>query len=196
MCALIPQAVVTMKALSQPTPREGAPVRVSVAPRRSAVTTAISNESTSRASLSSTSMDESGEPVVEGVVNYRITLEIKEPGLEARVWKYVATDGDLEINSLMRETVKIDADQLPRVVTLNATLRTVSEDTCRVKLLVGRTVPFVTGVSGSAGAATTRSQIQQVQVGFSGTVLLDMGKPLVVQDDDSQRMTVTLERMN
>jgi hypothetical protein len=139
---------------------------------------------------------EPGEALVEGTVNYRITLEIKEPGSEPRVWKYVATDGDLEINSLMRETVKIDNYELPRTVTFSATLRTVSEDTCRVKLLIGRTVPFVSGSSGSAGGATTRTQIQQFQVGFSGTVLLEVGKPLMVQDDDSQRMTVRLDRVD
>lgn len=119
-------------------------------------------------------------------VNYLLALELDPVKGEPRQWKYVTTEGDLAISSLSKEGVRMDDHEIPVSVSFDATIQALTEEKCRVKLFLGRSVPYVTG----------RSTVQQVQVGFSGTVVLESGKPLVVQDDDSQRVTVTLTRLD
>jgi len=134
------------------------------------------------------------EDVVNSKSNYRIRLEIKE-GKEAPMEISVVTaDGRVKADIMNPKRLVIDEREVPSTVKFTGTLSVLSSDKCQFNLFLGRTIPYVTGTHKEPDGKTT-SQYQQMQVGLETTVILEVGKPLVVQSDTIQQVKVTLEKM-
>ena len=194
--ALAQFALGAEQTLPLPAPAEGATDPV-FPPRRTIAAAVVQAPSVVRPPASPDLRAESAE----GTTNYLVTLELKPATGDSRQWKYVTTEGTLDISTVSEEGVAIDQHAVPVSMSFTATIRAITENKCHVKLFLGRSVPYVTGFTNSGspaggGPRVTRSQIQQIQVGLSTAVVLESGKPLVVQDDDGQRVTVTLTRLD
>jgi hypothetical protein len=125
--------------------------------------------------------------------NYRIRVEIKE-GKDAPVEISVVTsEGKVRTQMVSPKRTIIDDREVPSTLDLTATLNPLGEDKCQLTLFLGRTLPYVTGkVPGPEGKSM--SQYQQMQLGLDTTVILQVGKPLVIQSDPTQQIKVTLEK--
>lgn len=104
------------------------------------------------------------------------------------------TEGSAELDTISPDVVKIDGNQVPSTVTLSLTLTELNTSHCELKLLFGRTVPFVSGTSGNPGGPM-RSMVQQVRVGLETNLILKPGQSIVVQDTDQEQITLSLNRV-
>ena len=124
--------------------------------------------------------------------NYRLRVEIKE-GKDAPVEISVVTsEGKVRTQVMNPKRTVIDEREVPSTLELTATLNPLEEDKCQLSLSLGRTVPYVTGRMMTPGGGVP--QYQQMQLGLDTTVILQVGKPLVIQSDPTQQIKVTLEK--
>ncbi len=86
----------------------------------------------------------------------------------------------------------IEERELPSTLELSATLNPLEEDRCQIILSLTRSVPYMTGKLPTPGGGYP--QYQQMQLGLDTTVILQVGKPLVLQSDPTQQIKVTLEK--
>ncbi len=134
------------------------------------------------------------DAVVRSKTNYRIRLEIKE-GKEAPIEISVVTaDGRVKTQMMNPKRIVIDDREIPSTLGFTGILTVLGSNKCQFNLFLGRTIPYVTGTHKGPDGKTT-SQYQQMQVGLETTVILEVGKPLVVQSDPSQQVKVTLEKV-
>ncbi len=132
--------------------------------------------------------------VVRPKANFRIRLEIQE-GKEAPMEISVVTaDGRVKTQMVSPKKTVIDDREVPSTLDFTGTLTALDSDQCQFNLFLGRTIPYVTG-SHKGPDGRSVSQYQQMQVGLETTVILQVGKALVVQSDPLQQVKVTLERV-
>jgi len=127
-------------------------------------------------------------------VNYRIHLEIKEGKESPMEISVVASEGKVRSQMINPKRVVIDDREIPSTLEFTATLSPLEADRCQLNLFLGRSLPYVTGKSTGPGGQTS-SQYQQMHLGLDTTVILQVGKPLVIQSDSTQQVKVTLERV-
>ena len=126
-------------------------------------------------------------------VNYRLRLEIKE-GKEALIEiSVVSSQGKIRAQMMNPKRTLIDDREVPSTMDFTASLSPLEGDRCQVTLFLGRSIPYVTSRStGPEGKGV--SQYQQMQVGLDTTVILKVGKPLVIESDPTQQVQLTLEK--
>jgi hypothetical protein len=125
--------------------------------------------------------------------NYRLRVEIKEGKDAPTEIAVVTSEGRVRLQMPGLKRTVIDDQELPSPMDLTATLQPLEEDKCQVAFFLGRTFPYVTGRNITAGGKGV-SQYQQMQLGLETTVILQVGKPLVVQSDPSQQVKITLDK--
>ncbi len=123
-------------------------------------------------------------------VNYLIRVEWKTPEGEPKAMEVVTTEGRVQLDSLQKNSVKINNNEVPITLRFNGTLNVINNDKGRLQLFLGRTVPYVTGSSPNG-----MSSYQQMSVGLDSTFVVTFGKPLVIQTDENGQITVLVKRV-
>jgi hypothetical protein len=127
-------------------------------------------------------------------VNYLIRVEWKDPKGETQSLEVLTTEGHVELDTLQKNSVKINNNDVPITLKFNGTLNAISDEKGRLQLFLGRTVPYVTSSSGSGPGAM--SSWSQMSVGLQSTFVVTFGKPIVIQNDENGEISVLVKRMD
>jgi len=114
-------------------------------------------------------------------VNYLVRVEWKAPNSESKFLEVLTTEGQFNLNTIEKNPVKIDGNDVPTTLRFTGTINPIGVDRARVKLFLGRTVPYITSTSKGLGGT---SSYQQMQVGLDSSFIIKFGKSVVVQNDD------------
>ena len=109
-----------------------------------------------------------------------------------QIIQVTSTEGTFQLNTSQPGAVKVGDTDYSISVTVNGDLTVLNPEEGRLRLFLGRTVPYVTSRSGSGSNATTT--IQQRQEGLTVTVVVTFGKPLVLQKDENGEVSVLVKR--
>jgi len=125
--------------------------------------------------------------------NYLIRVEWKEPKGEAKYLEVLTTEGRFDLDTIQKTSVKINNNEIPVTLKFNGTLTALSDEKGRLQLYLGRTVPYVTGSYGNGLNAA--SSYSQLNVGLNSTFIVNFGKPVVIQNDESGQISVLVKRL-
>lgn len=126
-------------------------------------------------------------------VNYVIKVSWKEAKGEVNSLQVTTMEGQFELDTIQKQTVKINDSNIPSTLKLSGTLNVLSEKKGKLNLFLGRTVPYVTG-SVANNSGRNMSSYSQMSVGLNSNFVITFGKPLVIQVDDSGEVTVLVTR--
>src|SRR5271154_191896 len=120
-------------------------------------------------------------PDTNAPANYVIKVLMKDAKGSDSSLQVTTIDGPFELDTLQKNSVKINNTDIPATLKMSGELTTINEHKGRLKLFLGRTVPYVTG-SFNNGMSSSYSQLS---VGLDSTFVVTFGNPLVIQVDDS-----------
>ena len=105
----------------------------------------------------------------------------------------MTADGPFNLDALEHNTMKINGPDIPTTLKLSGNLTVLNPEKGRLKLFIGRTVPYMlTDPKGSGGI--TASSYQQLSVGLDSTFIVTFGKPLVIQGDENGQISILVKR--
>lgn len=119
-------------------------------------------------------------------------MEWKEPKGDPKSLEVLTTEGNFELDTLQKATVKINNSDIPTTLKFNGTIHEINENKGRLQFYLGRNVPYVTGTGGGPGAMSSYSQMS---VGLESTFIVTYGKPVVVQSDENGDISVLVKRI-
>jgi hypothetical protein len=125
-------------------------------------------------------------------VNYLIRVEWTEPKGDPKSLEVLTAEGNFELDTLQKASVKINDTDIPVTLRFNGTLNEINENKGRLQFYLGRTVPYVTGTGGVPGAISSYSQMN---VGLQSAFIVTYGKPVVVQSDENGDISVLVKRI-
>jgi hypothetical protein len=126
--------------------------------------------------------------------NYLIRVEWKEPKSDPKFLEVLTTDGNFNLDTIQKTSVKINNTDIPVTLKFNGTLNALNDEKGRLQLYLGRTVPYVTG-SFNNGLGGASSSYQQLSVGLQSTFIVTFGKSVVIQNDENGQISVLVKRM-
>ena len=126
-------------------------------------------------------------------VNYLIRVEWKEPKGDPKFLEVLTTEGNFDLNTIQKNSVKINNNDVPVTLKFSGTLNVLNDEKGRLQLFLGRTVPYVTGTFNSGMGAS--SSYSQMSVGLESTFIVTFGKPVVIQNDENGEISVLVKRM-
>ena len=132
------------------------------------------------------------ESVSKETVNYVIRVDWKDSKNAAHHLEVLTTEGTVNLDTFLQDKVKIDDSEIPVTISLKGSLSVLSPEKGRLSLFLGRTVPYVTGSNIGPGGKT--SSYQQRQVGLSSTFIVTFGKPVVIQSDENEKVSILVKR--
>ena len=125
--------------------------------------------------------------------NYVISVQWKDTKLGNSFVQVMTAEGPFNLDALEHSTMKINGPDIPTTLKLSGTLTLLGPEKGRLKLFIGRTVPYMTGTSHGPGG-TTSSSYQQLSVGMDSTFIVTFGKPLVIQGDENGQISILVKR--
>jgi hypothetical protein len=129
---------------------------------------------------------------VKETVNYIVRVQWKtEKGAISQL-QVLTTEGNFSLNTLLPEPVKINGMDIPSTVNLKGELHVLSPEKGKISLFLGRTVPYVTSTYGTD--KNTNASYQQLSVGLNSTFTVTFGKPLVIQSDGKEEISILVKR--
>jgi hypothetical protein len=126
-------------------------------------------------------------------VNYLIRVEWKEPKGDPKSLEVLTTEGQFELDTIQKNSVKINDNDVPITLKFTGTLNALNDDKGRLQLYLGRTVPYVTG--SYHNSSSTSSSFSQMNVGLESTFIVTFGKPAIIQTDENGAITVLVRRV-
>ena len=126
-------------------------------------------------------------------VNYLIRVEWQEPKGDPKSLEVLTAEGTFDLNTIQKNSVKINNNDVPVTLKFQGTLKELNSTKGRLQLFLGRTVPYVTGTSGSGPGAM--SSYSQMSVGLDSAFIVTFGKPVVIQTDENGQITVLVKRV-
>ena len=123
-------------------------------------------------------------------VNYLIRVEWKEPKADPKFLEVLTTDGNFDLDTIQKESAKINNADVPITLKCSGTLTPLDDKKGRLKLFIGRTVPYVASTFPGGG-----SSYQQLSVGLQSTFIVEFGKSQVIQSDENGKVSVLVKRM-
>ena len=126
-------------------------------------------------------------------VNYVIRVMWKQVKGETNSLQVLTTEGGFSLDTVQPGKVKINNSEVPSTMKLSGTLNLLSPEKGRLKLFLGRTVPYVTGTFTGAGGASS-SSYQQLSVGLDSTFIVTFGKTVVIQSDGNEDVSILVKR--
>jgi hypothetical protein len=127
-------------------------------------------------------------------VNYLIRVEWKEPKADPKSLEVLTTEGNFELDTIQKNSVKINNNDIPVTLKLNGMLTAINDKKATLQLFLGRTVPYVTGTT--SFGSNTSSSWSQMSVGLQSTFVVTFGKPAVIQSDENGEISVLVRRMD
>ncbi len=125
--------------------------------------------------------------------NYVISVQWKDTKLGSSFVQMMTAEGPFNLDALEHSTMKINGPDIPTTLKLSGSLALLGPEKGRLKLFIGRTVPYMTGASQGPGG-TTSSSYQQLSVGMDSTFIVTFGKPLVIQGDENGQISILVKR--
>ena len=127
-------------------------------------------------------------------VNYLIRVEWKAPNSESKFLEVLTAEGQFDLDTIEKTPVKINGNDVPTTLRFNGSITPIhGGDKARVKLFLGRTVPYITSSGNGPGAM---SSYQQMSVGLNSTFIVTFGTPVVVQNDENGQVSVLVKRQD
>ena len=134
-------------------------------------------------------------PVLEqDPVNYLVRVEWKAPNAESKFLEVLTAEGQFNLNTIEKNPVKINNNDVPTTLKFTGSLVPISSEKARVKLFLGRTVPYVTSTAN--GQTGSVSSYQQMSVGLDSSFVITFGKSVVVQNDENGQISVLVKRQD
>lgn len=125
--------------------------------------------------------------------NYIISVQWKDTKLGSSFVQMMTTEGAFNLDALEHSTMKINGPDIPTTLKLSGSLALLSPEKGRLKLFIGRTVPYMlTNPKGAGGSAS--SSYQQLSVGLDSSFIVTFGKPLVIQGDENGQISILVKR--
>jgi hypothetical protein len=121
--------------------------------------------------------------------NYTIHVEWKEADKESKFLESLTAEGQFELNTIQKNSVKINNNDIPVTLKVTGNLAALDGDKGRLQLFLGRTVPYVTSTNPMGG-----SSYSQMSVGLNSTFLVKFGKTHVIQSDETGEISVLVKR--
>jgi hypothetical protein len=122
--------------------------------------------------------------------NYIISVQWKDTKMGSSFVQMMTAEGPFNLDALEHSTMKINGPDIPTTLKLSGDLAVLSPEKGRLKLFIGRTVPYMTSVS----PGSTSSSYQQLSVGLDSTFIVTFGKPLVIQGDENGQISILVKR--
>lgn len=127
-------------------------------------------------------------------VNYVIKVLMKNSKGETSALQLTTVAGSFELDTLSTNTAKINGGDIPSTLKMSGTLTTINDQTGRLKLFLGRTVPYVTSTVNNGTSFGMASSYSQMSVGLESAFVVTFGKPLLIQADDNGQVTLLVTR--
>jgi len=125
--------------------------------------------------------------------NYVISVQWKDTKLGSSFVQMMTAEGPFNLDALEHSTMKINGPDIPTTLKLSGSLTLLGPEKGRLKLFIGRTVPYMTGAS-QGPSGTTPPSYQQLSVGMDSTFIVTFGKPLVIQGDENGQISILVKR--
>lgn len=132
-------------------------------------------------------------PAFTNTSNFAIEVHWRTAPAETNSLKVLTADGQFSLDSVQTNRVKINNHEIPITLRFSGTLTVLSPEKGRLNLFLGRTVPYVTSVN--VGGGTSTSSYQQMQAGLNATYFVTFGKPMVIQADGNEEITLVVNRL-
>ena len=123
-------------------------------------------------------------------VNYIIRVEWSEPKAETKFLEVLTAEGQFDLNTIQKNSVKINNNDVPITLKFSGTLNALDGEKGRLQLFLGRTVPYVTSTS------TMGSSYSQLSVGLNSTFVVKFGKSQVIQSDENGEISVLVKKVD
>ena len=124
--------------------------------------------------------------------NYLITVKWTDAKAGTNSLQVLTAEGSFNLDTI-QSSVRINDSDIPTTVSFNGSISALNPEKGRLKVFLGRTVPYVTSTySGGPGKAS--SSYQQLQVGLDSTFTVTFGKPLVIQADQNGEVSILVKR--
>ena len=133
--------------------------------------------------------------IEQDTVNYLIRVEWKAPNSDSKFLEVLSTEGQFNLSTVEKNPVKINGNDVPTTLKFTGSIAPLSADRARVKLFLGRTVPYVTSTANN-GTVGGISSYQQMSVGLDSTFIITFGKAVVVQNDENGQISVLVKRQD
>jgi len=105
----------------------------------------------------------------------------------------LTSEGSFNADALEHDTMKINGPNIPTTIKLSGNLTVLGPEKARLKLFIGRTVPYMASTPHEAGGTSVPSY-QQLSVGLDSTFIVTFGKPLVIQGDENGQISIMVKR--
>ena len=125
--------------------------------------------------------------------NYVISVQWKDTKLGSSFVQMMTAEGPFNLDALEHSTMKISGPDIPTTLKLSGNLTLLGPEKGRLKLFIGRTVPYMTGATRGPGG-TSSSSYQQLSVGLDSSFIVTFGKPLVIQGDENGQISILVKR--
>ena len=125
--------------------------------------------------------------------NYIISVQWKDTKLGSSFVQVMTAEGSFNLDALEHNTVKINGPDVPTTLKLSGDLTVLNHQKGRLKLFIGRTVPYMLSQPKNSSGSTSASY-QQLSVGLDSTFIVTFGKPLVIQGDENGQISVLAKR--
>jgi hypothetical protein len=123
--------------------------------------------------------------------NYLIRVEWTEPKNDPRFLEVLTTEGQFDLNTIQKNSIKINNQDIPITLKFSGTLTAFNDDEGKLQLFLGRTVPYITGTV-SYGPTPT-SSYSQMNVGLQSAFIVHFGKPETIQTDENGKISVLVK---
>jgi len=123
--------------------------------------------------------------------NYLVTVNWSDAKAGTNFLQVLTAQGSFTLDAI-QTSVRIGNNDVPTTVSFNGSLTEINERKVKVTLFLGRTIPYVTSTYG--GPAGQNQSYQQLRVGFNSTLSVTLGKPVIVQSDQSGEVTLSVKR--
>jgi hypothetical protein len=123
--------------------------------------------------------------------NYLITVKWTDAKAGTNSLQVLTAEGAFTLETI-QASVRINDSDIPTTVSFNGTITPLSPEKGRLKVFLGRTIPYVTSTY-NAGSNKS-SSYQQLRVGLDSTFTVTFGKPLVVQADQNGEVAILVKR--
>ena len=127
--------------------------------------------------------------------NYLIRVEWKAPNAESKFLEVLTAEGQFNLNTIEKNPVKINGNDVPTTLKFSGSINPIGSDKARVKLFLGRTVPYVTSTVNN-GLPGSMSSYQQMSVGLDSMFVVKFGKSVVIQNDENGQISVLVKRQD
>ena len=132
-------------------------------------------------------------PSPPDTANYDIHVAWLDDQGQSNSLDVLTAEGQFSLDTVQKNRVKIDDYEVPQTTKFTGDLKVFNPEKGRMKIFLGRTIPYVTGKSHMGNQAS--SSYSQLSVGLDSAFNVTFGKPLVIQTDADGPITVLVTRV-